>query len=233
MELEMIKMVKTYDYSGYTVIIGDIIDSKKIKDRKKVQVKFKEILDQVNRVYEEDIASQFTITLGDEFQGLLKTGRNIINIISDIEFAMAPVELRFGIGIGEISTEINLKYSAEIDGSAYHRARAMVEALTDNAKQYSTKQANIMVASQADNAEIDHLINSVLSLCSVLKSRWTARQMEIISIYLESEANQYRTAEKLGIGQSSVSKALSSANYYSYKAALDTVDSFLTQIGED
>ena len=159
MELEMIKMVKTYDYSGYTVIIGDIIDSKKIKGRKKVQVKFKEILDQVNRVYEEDIASQFTITLGDEFQGLLKTGRNIINIISDIEFAMAPVELRFGIGIGEISTEINLKYSAEIDGSAYHRARAMVEALTDNANQYSTKQANIKVSSQADNAEIDHLIN--------------------------------------------------------------------------
>lgn len=226
-------MIKTYDFSGYTVIIGDIIDSKKIKDRKKAQVKFKEILDQVNATYAEDIASQFTITLGDEFQGLLKTGRNIINIISDIEFAMAPIDLRFGIGIGEISTEINFEYSSEIDGPAYHRARAMVEALLDNAKQYSSKQTNIMISSQTNNAEIDGLINSVLSVCSVLKSRWTPRQREIIATYLDNKANQYRTAEKLGIGQSSVSKALHSANFYSYQAALDTVNSFLAQIGEN
>ena len=226
-------MIKTYEFDRYTVIIGDMIDSKKIKDRKKVQVKFKQVLKQINEKYVADIASKFTITLGDEFQGLLKSRSNIINIIVEIEMAMAPIRFRFGIGIGDISTEINFEYSSEIDGTAYHKARAMVEALEENDNQYSSKQANIMISSQEQTGEIDDLMNSVLSVCSALKSRWTPRQMQIIQTYLESEANQYKTADKLGIGQSSVSKALSSANFYTYQAAMNTVNSFLTQTGDN
>ena len=226
-------MIKTYEFDRYTVIIGDMIDSKKIKDRKKVQVKFKEVLKQINEKYVADIASKFTITLGDEFQGLLKSRSNIINIIAEIEMAMAPIRFRFGIGIGDISTEINFEYSSEIDGTAYHKARAMVEALEENDNQYSSKQANIMISSQEQTGEIDDLMNSVLSVCSALKSRWTPRQMEVIQTYLASEANQYKTADKLGIGQSSVSKALSSANFYTYQAAMNTVNSFLTQTGDN
>ena len=55
----------------YFAIIGDIIASKTISNRSEVQNHLKRILDQVNEEYKSNIASRFSITLGDEFQGLL------------------------------------------------------------------------------------------------------------------------------------------------------------------
>ena len=54
----------------YTAIIGDIKGSKKLKDRWEVQNKLRTVLEEINDAYREDIASVFSITLGDEFQRL-------------------------------------------------------------------------------------------------------------------------------------------------------------------
>ena len=62
----------------YIAIIGDIKNSKKIVDRGAIQEHLKKILDNINLKYSDCIASKFTITLGDEFQGLLTTGNNPI-----------------------------------------------------------------------------------------------------------------------------------------------------------
>ena len=51
----------------YFAIIGDIIASKTISNRSEVQNHLKRILDQVNEEYKSNIASRFSITLGDEF----------------------------------------------------------------------------------------------------------------------------------------------------------------------
>lgn len=223
----------SYEYKDYTVIIGDIINSKKIDDREQVQTTFKKILHEINQKYATEIASQFTITLGDEFQGLLKNSNHVIKIITEIEMAIAPIKMRFGIGVGEVSTAINIESSSEIDGPAYHRARAMIEELVANERQYSKRKTNILIASQDTNKEIDLLLNAILSVCTALKSKWTVRQWEVIETYLNNEENQYRAAEKLGIGQSSVSKALNAAEFASYKSAMDTVNAFLTGEGDD
>ena len=55
----------------YVAIIGDIIDSKKIKNRNEVQQKLKHVLSKINQSYDDIIAANFIISLGDEFQGLL------------------------------------------------------------------------------------------------------------------------------------------------------------------
>ena len=57
----------------YCAIIGDIIGSKALADRAGVQAKLQETLTQVNGRYEKALASDCTITLGDEFQALLVT----------------------------------------------------------------------------------------------------------------------------------------------------------------
>lgn len=226
-------MRRYYEYKDYSVIIGDIIDSKKITDRQKVQAKFKDVLHEINKKYTDDIASQFTITLGDEFQGLLKNRKNIMNIIFEIEMAMYPIEMRFGVGIGEVTTAINLESSSEIDGPAYHRARAMVKELESSEGQHLRRAGNILIASQEENARIDQLLNSILSVCTALKSKWTVKQREIIQSYLLSDENQSKTAMKLGIGQSSVSRGLNSAEFATYQAAMETVNAFLTEEGDD
>ena len=88
-------MCFTFFYKPYIAIIGDIKSSKKLSDRKAVQDKLKRVLMKVNEKYDRDIASKFTITLGDEFQGLLCNGKNIIKIIFEIENCMWPIDIRF------------------------------------------------------------------------------------------------------------------------------------------
>ena len=48
---------------NYYAIIGDIKESKKIENRYEVQEKLKDILDNVNRFYTDEIAAKFLITL--------------------------------------------------------------------------------------------------------------------------------------------------------------------------
>lgn len=146
---------------------------------------------------------------------------------------MDPVELRFGIGIGDITTEINLNNSLEIDGPAYHRARKIIKEIKNKNSQYTEPHSNIMICSAEENIELDTLLNSILSVCSALKSKWTYRQKEIIYAYLSNDENQYKTASTLDIGQPSVNKALRNARFYSYKSAIDTVSSFLSKERED
>ncbi|AEB29927.1 hypothetical protein CAR_c12350 [Carnobacterium sp. 17-4] len=218
----------------YAAIIGDIKDSRKIADRKEVQEQFHSILQIINEKYAEDIASNFIITLGDSFQGLLKNKQVILSIIFEIELALSPIELRFGIGLGDISTTIQRDNSMEMDGTAYHRARQMIETIEGNENKYTTRETNMMICSGEGYQQTDQLLNTILSLATALKSKWSARQKEVMYAYFTHGENQYKTAEELGIGQSSVNKALNTAKYYTYKTALIEASHFLVQdIEED
>ncbi len=87
-----------------------------------------------------------------------------------------------------------------------------------------------MIYTQGNNNDVDLSLNAVLSLCAVMKSLWSKRQREIISAYIESGYNQYKAAEKLGISQPRVSKGLTNAGYHTYKRAMDTVKSVLSEV---
>ncbi len=87
-----------FSNNPYVAIIGDIKDSRKISNRSEVQKKLNSILDEINIEYDADISSKFIITLGDEFQGLLCNGVNAIDIISEIERKMHPIQIRVGVG---------------------------------------------------------------------------------------------------------------------------------------
>ena len=67
---------------SFAAVIGDIKDSRHLNNRKEVQDRLQWVMDRLNRKYEEDIVSKFLITLGDEFQGLLYGGKNILSMIN-------------------------------------------------------------------------------------------------------------------------------------------------------
>ena len=111
----------------YLAIIGDIVDSKKItgEQRKLVQNRLEATLDSVNQQYRDYIVSDFLITLGDEFQGLLRPNAPLYEIISRVveginteRYQEKFVEVRFGIGLGRILTEIK-KVALGMDGPAF------------------------------------------------------------------------------------------------------------------
>lgn len=211
----------------YIAIIGDIHSSRSLKDREQAQNKLLKTLEKINKKYKKSITSKFTIAMGDSFQGLLTKQAPFIQIIMDIEFSMYPVEFRFGIGLGEITTDIQPEDSQLNDGPAYHRARQIIETIEENKRKHATGKTNLMILTENEPTPTDHLMNAIFTLNYAVTSKWSTRQWEVIKTYLENEENQYHTAHALDIGQSSVSKALKSANFYSYKSSLTEIQKFM------
>lgn len=210
----------------YIAVIGDIKRSKQSSDRSEMQKQMKSVLTEINIQYSGDIASKFVITLGDEFQGLLKYGRHIMDILQTIELRMYPVRIRFGIGIGEITTEINPEMALGADGPAYYNAREAISRVKEKEKKSKAALSDTIILLGEDE-QTEQLLNTLLSLLTVVKQGWTDRQLEVIKDYIEHRDNQIGIARRLGITQSSVQKSLSNANFYSYKEAVDTLNTII------
>jgi len=216
-----------YTKYPYIAIIGDMKDSRTLVNRKGTQENFISLIEKINEIYKPDIAASFAITSGDEVQGLLKMSDNLLKIIFKIELEMSPVEFRFGVGFGDLSTDLNQSNSLQNDGPAYHRARKMIEVIETSESQYSKAELNILFCSEDSPSQTDQLINAALSLSTVIKTGWTNRQKDIIAAYLKNDENQYKTAESLDIGQSSVSKTLNNTHYYSFKQSYNAIQTYI------
>lgn len=222
-----------FNNNPYVAIIGDIKQSKKIENRSEVQNKLKQVLEEINNKYKRDISSKFILTLGDEFQGLLGNGINTMNIISEIERKMFPVRIRFGIGIGKITTDVDKEMALGADGPGYYKARNAIEYLKDNVKKKQAIAADIRFEVESDNQATTIMLNTILSLMTAIKESWSERQREIIWDMLEHQDSQIDVAKRLKIKQPAVQKSFSKGKYYAYKDAIDTIGKALNEIRRD
>lgn len=218
-------------YNPYIAVIGDIKNSKEIAERRNIQLKLKEVLDKINEKYESAIASKFMITLGDEFQGLLCHGKDAIDIIEEIQQEMYPVQIRFGVGIGAISTDINPEMAIGADGPGYYKARAAIEWLKDSEQRSKVQASDIRIEIENDRNSNSRLLNTILALMTTISNNWSERQREIIWDFERYKGSQAECAERLGVTQSSVQRSLTNGNYYAYKDAKDTIKEALTEVG--
>lgn len=223
-------MFFSFENDIYIAVIGDIKESKKITNRSEVQKKLKQILEKINDKYTDDISSKFMITLGDEFQGLLCNGKNIMNIIFEIERDMYPVKIRFGVGAGTITTAVNKEMSIGADGPGYYNARNAIEIIKENEKKKQTNAADIRFEAEGSNQATTIMINTILSLLTVIKDSWSDRQREIIWDMLQYQDNQVDAANRFKIKQPAIQKSLAKGKYYAYKDALDTIERALSEI---
>jgi len=201
----------------YFAIIGDIIESKKISERFKVQEKLEGVLAQMNEEYAPVIASNFTITIGDEFQGLLLDSTRILEIIDKIKISMQPVDIRFGIGVGEITTKINNRLSIGADGPAYWNAReAILEIHNDN----DYGKARILIKSD-ENKNLIRVMNESLRLCDYIESRWRDTQKEVVERSIlkfgyDLKVKQTELAQLLSLSTQALNQRIQSSGYYNY-----------------
>ncbi|MCD8027116.1 MAG: SatD family protein [Erysipelotrichaceae bacterium] len=207
----------------YIAIIGDIINSKEISNRNEVQIQLKETLNEINKKYSSNIASQFMITLGDEFQGLLTKQDEIFDIINFIELNMYPTKIRFGIGVGPIDTDINQTNSIEIIGPAYYKARNNINILNNIKNKNEKILTNVIIDSGGDYTNEDHLINTILSLIYISKSKWNDNAIKTIKLYIKNNHNQLATAQQLNVQQPAVSKTLKRCNYYTIENSYNEI----------
>lgn len=219
-----------FEYNPYVAVIGDIKDSKKIADRKDAQNKLSSVLKKINEKYESDISAKFMVTLGDEFQGLLFQGEKVLDIIEEIQMEMYPIQVRFGIGVGEITTDINSEMAIGADGPGYYNARTAIENIKKNEQKNAVQSSDIQIEIEADKYLLSVTLNTIFSLMAVIQNDWSQRQRQIIWEYDKYKCSQAECASRLGITQSSVQRSLVKGNYYAYKNAKETVSKILRGI---
>ena len=213
----------------YLALIADVIDSKMVQERFDLQKQLEETLQTMNELFGEFLASSFTLTLGDEFQALLKVDAPVFQIIDTLRSLLTPTQLRFGIGLGEIVTDIDPLQSIGADGPAYWNARAAI-----NLVHQKNDYGNTQIYYSSGKEKQDFFVNALIASGEAIRSGWRGSQEEILldllkrCVYSENFSQQ-DLAQSLAINPSALSKRLKSSSIRVYlrgrAAALASIQS--------
>jgi predicted DNA-binding protein YlxM (UPF0122 family) len=189
-------------------VIGDIVGSKQMPrpERGHVQRQLEELLSRINKRYAKAIGARFLVTLGDEFQGVLKQSDIIPDLIWDIEGGLAKADVRIGIGYGTINPPLK-KVALGMDGPAFHAARAAIE----EARKRKTRGGRFLGFGQAE----DLLLNSLAALLRRQRATLTENQLVALG-FLRQGYSQSRIAETLGITKQAVNSRAKSVGWEAY-----------------
>ncbi|MFO7966277.1 MAG: SatD family protein [Archaeoglobaceae archaeon] len=182
------------------VLLGDVVASRKIREKENFQKKLISACEKVNSDYLEDLYAELKILKGkDEIGGVLLYMSNIFHIISTIQSEIHPQLMRFVLVFDHLDTALNTRDTAKMDGPAFYKASEIMGDL---------KKSNLMFDMMVGDTVIDTAISNQINLILLLKKDWTQRQHQIVQDY-EKTGNQYETAKNLNITQQSISKTLS------------------------
>ena len=200
----------------YLALIADVIDSKMVQERFDLQKQLEKTLQTMNELFGEFLASSFTLTLGDEFQALLKVDAPVFQIIDTLRSELTPTQLRFGIGLGEILTDIDPLQSIGADGPAYWNARAAI-----NLVHQKNDYGNTQIYFSSGKEKQDFFVNALIASGEAIRSGWRGSQEEILLdllkrfVYSENFSQQ-DLAQSLDINPSALSKRLKSSSIRVY-----------------
>lgn len=211
-------MTEDVDGQRYVALIGDIRGSREVDDRNEVQTAFKAVVSSLNeQIPAGSIASQFTVTTGDEFQVLLTDAADAVDAAVAASDRFHPARLRFGIGSGELETELNPNQAIGMDGPCFHRAREAINSA-------ETDAAWLRVAGWSN--ELDGHVNAMADLVQCVREDWTDRQAQF-AVALQEEGSQKRVAERYDVSKSTVSESLSAGHVQEVRAAETTLGELL------
>lgn len=190
------------------VLLGDVISSKKIKNRAKFQEKLINICKSINQTFNDDIVANMKIIKGsDEIGCILGNLAPLYEIINRLSDDLYPVKIRFVMVSGKIDTGYETKDISQMDGPAFHQASKMIMDL---------KKEKLIFNMLSSNKILDTLLTNNINLIYLLKKRWSHEKLEIIKAY-ERWGDQRKVASKLGISQQTVSYHLTSSNWKEIK----------------
>ncbi|NOX37318.1 MAG: hypothetical protein GXO78_07260 [Calditrichaeota bacterium] len=205
-------------HSYYLAIIGDIVRSREIENRKAFQRQFHRVMAELNQQFQSEIVSPFTVTLGDEFQALLHRADALFEIYRFLHQQLHPRQLVIGVGVGEIETEINRESSIGMDGPCLRLAREEIEA---------AKRQPPRLRFNVQGLEVP-VLNVLMQHIERLEAKRTPRQREIVAVY-RNVRHQETVARQLGISQAAVSQALENAHYFLVEESQAAIVQFLNQ----
>lgn len=184
----------------YYILMADIIDSSHM-DSKSIMNSFKNIVNRINRHYRKSIISPMTITLGDEFQCIVKSLADGINIIIRIEELNIELKsgfkLRYVLNYGDIDTNINNKIAYEMLGPGLKETRQLL----NNMKKMDDR---LFINSTIKNS---NALNKLLYLLLSTIDNWKIKDYDIIHGVL-NKYQYYEIAKLVNRDPSTISKKI-------------------------
>jgi hypothetical protein len=195
------------------ILMCDIIGSRNLDQVLTIE-NFKKCTSYINKKYSNSLLSPLTITLGDEFQGIVQNLNDTIEILIDLEEFIIEnnfkFKLRYVVNYGEIQTEINNKIAYEMLGEGLTNARIVI-----NEMKNSSSRFNFII----DNSEKAIIINNSFIIFQNIIDSWKiSKDYELISNLLKFKDYKI-VAEKMNKERSLIWKREKSLNLSSYNSS--------------
>lgn len=190
------------DEKAYTVLIGDIVHSRRLEDRATVQDILSAAMDTVNDRHQEAIAADLRFVAGDEVQGLLSDAGAAVPIMSYLADRLEPARMIHGLGRGALTTP-TARDVAAMDGPCFHRARRAIA---------GAKSDDVWAVVKGYGPATDIHLTTLFALVGELRSNWTSIQARYARS-MRYARTQGDVAEMYGVSDATVSKTLKRAGY--------------------
>jgi hypothetical protein len=197
-------------------VIGDLIGSRQIADRYQFQLRLRRHLQKLSR-QRPDVASPYTITLGDEFQAVYSESERIFRDFLWIQTRIHPVRVRFSIGAGTLDTPLNRKSAIGMDGPAFHGAREGMNLL---------KKAQCFYRITGIGSLHGEWINDALALVSDMVESWNLNRIKLAVLLMDGYKPQ-QIAREMGISVPAVYKSIKAGSVQTIIRLLKHIAIFL------
>ena len=203
-----------------TAFIGDVSSSRDLgsEERGELQRQLEALLDRVNRELDEAILADFTITVGDEFQGLLVRPGALPELVWRLRDRLPDVRFWTGVGFGTLDTELEDR-AIGMDGPAFHRAREALEAAHDE---------GLHGGVFSGFGEDDGVLGGLARLLEWQREGFTDAQREAVRRVRGGET-QTEAAREIGVSRQAVSKRLAAAGWRAYRDGEESLRTLLSR----
>lgn len=206
--------------ASYACITCDLVGSREQPDRLEVQRRLEEELDRVNEEREADLVVPLSITLGDEWQGLLRTAAAAFELDFRLRRGLWPLRVHTGIGVGRVTSDMRER-TALMDGPCFHRSRAALDA--------SKKRRGPVTVFDSGQPELDAFVTANETLLHAVMDDWTERQFECVMAFLD-HGSEPAAARALRIAQPTLHKSVASALGKEIMAAMQARNRYLSSL---
>lgn len=203
----------------YAAITADIVGSTEYyrANGKPLRPTLLETLEKVNLRHRDHLAVPFTITLGDEFQGLLAGASPSPQVIYDLRLQLSPLKCRVGVGVGSIVSGL-AESTVQMEGQAFSLSREALDV--------AERHKSAATVYRATSKQIESAANGLWPLIDAVQSKWTAKQWEAVRLYAELK-DVSRVAAILGVTSPSVEDRLRPTAWREIQAALSLLSDCL------
>ena len=173
------------------VLMADIIGSTK-KKSKSLMADFKNSVIYINKTNKRYILSPLTITLGDEFQGVVKDVQGAFKVMFDLELALMSLKrsfkLRYVIHEGRIETKLNRQRAYGMLGPGLTAARKQLNAMKSSKTRFKIMLADPVLSSQ---------LSLAMNCYQGITDQWTPAQQKVVVAFLDEHLDYRKVAAKL------------------------------------